>query len=58
VGDDFETCNFAVYTPYWRVSLSMPFMWVMILKLHPSLNLDESSFGTFNALYVGDDFET
>ena len=35
----------------------MPFMWVMILK--PGMTPEEAQIAlSFNALYVGDDFET
>jgi len=39
-------------------ALSMPFMWVMILKLSFSISTSLPLEHTFNALYVGDDFET
>jgi len=36
----------------------MPFMWVMILKLQHSHRENVQWYISFNALYVGDDFET
>jgi len=36
----------------------MPFMWVMILKHNNVKQYIDSTNKTFNALYVGDDFET
>ena len=44
-------------TATWRC-LSMPFMWVMILKLVRVMWFWMRRGGPFNALYVGDDFET
>jgi len=41
-----------------QISLSMPFMWVMILKLRNTNLLTHNKLDPFNALYVGDDFET
>jgi len=43
--------------PHKSLPLSMPFMWVMILK--PGMTPEEAQIAlSFNALYVGDDFET
>jgi len=36
----------------------MPFMWVMILKLEVFCTRQDIARMAFNALYVGDDFET
>jgi len=40
------------------IFLSMPFMWVMILKRVTVGVIRVKVIAAFNALYVGDDFET
>jgi len=58
VGDDFETTKLRSDKQWKQIILSMPFMWVMILKLPTVVDDESEGESAFNALYVGDDFET